>query len=105
MKTYLRVLIVFLIFVVAAAPTFEYVYASIHQDCSCCKSKCQGEKKCHGTTEACLCRYAAPFQVYLFKSEYFSKLVFAGFFAQTLSFSYAYLFKEDIFHPPKTKFS
>ncbi|HNW39488.1 MAG TPA: hypothetical protein PKI44_03560, partial [Candidatus Omnitrophota bacterium] len=68
----------------------------------CCNNKCQGAKTCHESTKACLCSYSAPLQVYVLKSDFLPKLVFSGFFAHKFSFSYAYLFKEDIFHPPKS---
>jgi hypothetical protein len=101
MKTCLRILNIFIIFALVASPMFEHLYASIHQDCSCCNNKCQGAKKCHETAKVCLCSYSAPLQVYLLKSDFLPKFVFSGFFAQRLFFSYAYFFKEDIFHPPK----
>ena len=101
MKTCFRVLIIFVIFSLVAGIMFDYVYAGIHQNCSCCNNKCQGAKNCHETAKACLCSYSAPLQVCLFKSNILPKLVFSGFFTQGASYSYVYLSKKDIFHPPK----
>ncbi|MCX5694604.1 MAG: hypothetical protein NT014_05750 [Candidatus Omnitrophica bacterium] len=105
MNICLRVISIFVILTLVAGSTFEYVYAGIHQDCSCCSSKCQGAKNCHETTKVCLCRYSAPLQVYLLKSDLFPKLVFSGSFAQKLSFTYVFLSTKDIFHPPNALFS
>ncbi len=105
MKNLFIVLILFMVFVIVGAPTFEYVYASIHQDCSCCNNQCRMENECQEAAKVCLCRFAAQFQVYLLTKGFLTKLVFFEFFKQQAPFSYAYLFKEDIFHPPKVNFS
>ena len=105
MKPCLKAMIIFAIVTLVAGSMVELIYASAHQDCSCCDNKCQGAKNCHENTKACLCSYQAPLQVYLLKSETLPKLVFSGFFAQRLHFAYVYLSTEDIFHPPKLKFS
>ena len=101
MKVGLRVLIIFIVLALVTGSMFDYVYASVSQDCACCNNKCQGAKSCHETTKACLCSYSAPLPVYLLKSNILPKLAFAGFFTQQVSFSYVYLSKQDIFHPPK----
>jgi hypothetical protein len=105
MKIYLKILSILVILILMAGGSFEYIYASVHQDCSCCDNKCQGAKNCHENTKVCLCSYLAPLQVYLLKSDLLPKLVFSGSFAQRLSFIYTFLTQKDIFHPPKAAFS
>lgn len=105
MKLCLKVMIIFVIVALAAGSMVELLYASAHQDCSCCNNKCQGAKNCHENTKACLCSYQAPLQVYLVKSDTLTKLIFSGFFTPKPHFVYTYLSTEDIFHPPKIKLS
>jgi len=101
MEICIRGFIILVILMLVAGFMFEYVYASAQESCSCCNNRCQGVKNCHETTKACLCSYSAPLRVHLLKNNILLKLVFSGYFTQRLSFSYAYLSKKDIFHPPK----
>ncbi len=105
MKICIRGFIILAILILASGFMFEYLYASPQESCSCCNNKCQGAKNCHETTKACLCSYLVPLQVHLLKSNILLKLLFSGYFTQRLSFSYVYLPKNDIFHPPKIELS
>jgi len=102
MKINIKVLCLLVIMALAVLPVFEYPYAGISTSgCSCCKDKCQSSSKCHQSDNACLCSYAKPLQVCLPKGSFLPEPQFLGFFIPGIYFSYACLFSQDVFHPPK----
>ncbi|MDD5005415.1 MAG: hypothetical protein PHS93_02800 [Candidatus Omnitrophica bacterium] len=99
-KICLTALVSFMIFALVSGFIGE-TYASNHKDCACCTSnKCHSNAKCHNTAKPCVCSYQAT-QVFLPKSNFTPALIFTGYIAQNLDFTYLYLYTEDIFHPPK----
>jgi len=89
--------------IVAVAGGFmgDVAYANNHKDCACCASNnCHGNTKCHDTAKVCVCNYRVT-QVVLPENNTLPVLVFTGYLAQTLSFTYLYMLTDDIFHPPK----
>lgn len=102
MKTILlRSLLCLMIMALVSGFTGEVAYANNHQDCACCTSNnCHSNSKCHDTAKACVCNYHAA-RVTLPKNNTLPVLVFTGYLAQNLNFTYLYLSTDDIFHPPK----
>ena len=101
MKNRLMGIVILVVLSLISGGIVDHVYANIHQGCSCCKNQCQSKEKCHENTKECFCRYSAPLQVYLFKSDMLPNLACLGFFVSRLHFNYVYLSAKDIFHPPK----
>jgi len=100
-----KIIICITIIALFAGLSFVQVYASTEKACSCCDNGCQSTKQCQQTSDACLCSYAAPLQVYLIKTGILPKFILTGFLSQRPHFTYFYLSTEDIFHPPKVKLS
>jgi len=94
-------IVIFVISLLIMGPNFTYVYASAHDDCSCCANKCQEAKACHQTTNVCSCSYQSTNQVYFIKDAIFASLPFSGLLIQKSESIYLNPFPSNIFHPPK----
>ena len=105
MKSFLRLLVVFMILALVSGSMLDYVYANEAGACACCDKQCPGSKSCHETSKACSCRAPIPLKVCLLKHDVLTKIVFSRYPVLTSQFLYSYLSNEDIFHPPKSDLS
>jgi hypothetical protein len=97
----LRLLMGLMILALVIGFTGEIGYANNLKGCSCSAAgKCHSNTKCANTNRSCICVHQANNQVILTKYT-IPVLVFTGYLANNLDYSYFYLSVKDIFHPPK----